>query len=59
MYEAQAEEALAAENVVEGIILINSIRVLALFDFGASHSFIDRLFAELHGIELVPTLPPG
>nr|CAD1823326.1 unnamed protein product [Ananas comosus var. bracteatus] len=59
MYAAQTEEAAAAENVVAGIILLYGIRVRALFDTGASHSFIDRLFAELHGIPLVSLLHPG
>nr|CAD1821801.1 unnamed protein product [Ananas comosus var. bracteatus] len=59
MYAAQTEEAAAAENVVAGIILLYGIRVRALFDTGASHSFIDRLFAELHGIPFVSLLHPG
>nr|CAD1842419.1 unnamed protein product [Ananas comosus var. bracteatus] len=59
MYMAQTEEAAAAENVVAGIILLNGIRVRALFDTGASHSFLDRLFAELHGIPLVSLLHLG
>nr|CAD1825884.1 unnamed protein product [Ananas comosus var. bracteatus] len=59
MYAAQTEEAAAAEDVVAGIILLGGIRVRALFDTGASHSFIDRLFAELHGIPLVPLLHTG
>nr|CAD1834482.1 unnamed protein product [Ananas comosus var. bracteatus] len=49
----------AAEDVVAGIILLNGIRVRALFDTGASHFFIDWLFAELHGIPLVSLLHPG
>nr|CAD1829473.1 unnamed protein product [Ananas comosus var. bracteatus] len=59
MYAAQTEEATAAENVVAGIILLHGIQVRALFDTGASHSFIDRLFAELHDIPLVSLLHPG
>nr|CAD1834977.1 unnamed protein product [Ananas comosus var. bracteatus] len=59
MYAAQTEEAAAAEDVIAGIILLDGIRVRALFDTGASHSFIDRLFAELHGILLVSLLHPG
>nr|CAD1838552.1 unnamed protein product [Ananas comosus var. bracteatus] len=43
---------------VAGIILLYGIRVRALFDTGASHSFIDRLFTELHGIPLVSLLHP-
>lgn len=58
MYAAQTEEAAAAEKVVTSIIVINDIRVRELFDTSLSHSFIYRLFAELHGIELVPTLHP-
>ncbi len=48
-----------AENVLAGIILINAIRGRALFETGASHSFIGCLFTELHGIKIVPTLHPG
>ncbi len=59
MYAAQAEDASAAEDVIVGIILINSIQVRALFDTGASFLFIDRLFAEFHGIKILPTLHPG
>nr|CAD1840548.1 unnamed protein product [Ananas comosus var. bracteatus] len=59
MYAAQTEEAAAAEDVVAGIILLDGIRVRALFDTGASHLFIDRLFAVLHGIPLVSLLYPG
>nr|CAD1821743.1 unnamed protein product [Ananas comosus var. bracteatus] len=59
MYAAQTEEAAAAENVVAGIILLYGIRARALFDTGASHSFIDRLFAELHGIPFASLLHPG
>nr|CAD1835013.1 unnamed protein product [Ananas comosus var. bracteatus] len=59
MYAAQTEEAAAAENVVAGIILLYGIQVRVLFDTGASHSFIDGLFAELHGIPLTSLLHPG
>nr|CAD1832745.1 unnamed protein product [Ananas comosus var. bracteatus] len=59
LYAAQTEEAAAAEDVVAGIILLDGIRVRALFDTGASHSFIDWVFAELHGIPLVPLLHTG
>nr|CAD1837570.1 unnamed protein product [Ananas comosus var. bracteatus] len=45
MYAAQTEEAAAAEEVVAGIIMLYDVRVRALFDTGASHSFIDRQFA--------------
>nr|CAD1844154.1 unnamed protein product [Ananas comosus var. bracteatus] len=59
MYAAQTEEAAVAEDVVVGFILLNGIRVRTLFDTGASHSFIYRLFAELRGISLVTLLHPG
>nr|CAD1821723.1 unnamed protein product [Ananas comosus var. bracteatus] len=59
MYAAQTEEAAAAEDVIAGIILLDGIRVRALFDTGASHSFIDRLFVELHGIPFIFLLHPG
>nr|CAD1839588.1 unnamed protein product [Ananas comosus var. bracteatus] len=59
MYAAQTEEAAAAKDVVAGIILLDGIRVRALFDTAASHSFIDRLFAELHGIPLIFLLHTG
>nr|CAD1837632.1 unnamed protein product [Ananas comosus var. bracteatus] len=59
LYAAQTEEAAAAEDVVAGIILLDGIRIRALFDTGASHSFIDWLFTELHGIPLVSLLHPG
>nr|CAD1829905.1 unnamed protein product [Ananas comosus var. bracteatus] len=59
LYAAQTEEAAAAEDVVAGIILLDSIRVRALCDTGASHSFIDRLFTELHGIPMFSLLHPG
>nr|CAD1817110.1 unnamed protein product [Ananas comosus var. bracteatus] len=52
MYAAQTEGAAAAQEVVAGIIMLYDIRVRALFDTGASHSFIDRQFAELHSIQL-------
>lgn len=48
-----------AEEVAAGIILINGINARALFNTSASYSFIDRLFAELHSIELIPTLHSG
>ncbi|XP_020080802.1 uncharacterized protein LOC109704476 [Ananas comosus] len=38
-------------NVVAGIILVKGVRARALFDTGASHSFISRSFAQAHDIE--------
>ncbi|XP_020081596.1 uncharacterized protein LOC109705274 [Ananas comosus] len=38
-------------NVVAGIILVKDVRARALFDTGASHSFISRSFAQAHDIE--------
>ncbi|XP_020080936.1 uncharacterized protein LOC109704590, partial [Ananas comosus] len=56
MYAAQVqeEELIEAEerNVVAGMVLVNGVRARALFDTGASHSFINRSFAQVHDIEI-------
>nr|CAD1825739.1 unnamed protein product [Ananas comosus var. bracteatus] len=39
-------------DVMVGMVLVNRIRTRALFDTGASHSFISRPFAEMHSIEV-------
>ncbi|XP_020081579.1 UBA domain-containing protein mud1-like [Ananas comosus] len=54
VFAAQAEEPAEAEegNVVAGMVLVNGIRFRAMFDTGATHSFISRSFAEMRGIEV-------
>jgi len=42
------EEASEDEQVLVGMVSINSINTQALFDFGASHSFMSRRFAIEH-----------
>jgi hypothetical protein len=37
-------------DVVYGMFLINSIPASVLFDYGASHSFVTKLFVEKHNI---------
>ncbi|XP_020097138.1 uncharacterized protein LOC109716218 [Ananas comosus] len=51
VFAAQAEEPTKAEerNVVVGMVLVSS---RAMFDIGATHLFISRPFAEMHGIEV-------
>nr|CAD1826060.1 unnamed protein product [Ananas comosus var. bracteatus] len=46
----------AADRVVADIILISGIRTHTLFDTGTSHSFVNRAFASLYGLELGPLL---
>ncbi|XP_020082042.1 uncharacterized protein LOC109705703 [Ananas comosus] len=54
VFATQVEEQSAVpEDVVAGIILINGIRARALFETGASHSFIGASFAKTHGMEIV------
>lgn len=40
------------DDVVAGIVLINGTRSRALFDTGASNSFINMSFAKTHSIEI-------
>lgn len=47
---------MTADCLLEGIILISSIRVHALFDTCASHSFASQAYASLHGLEIGPLL---
>ncbi len=42
-----------ADDVVAGIISINNVRRRALFDTGASYSFISRSFATTHGLDVL------
>ncbi len=50
------EEEPAANDVVAGIISINSIQCKALFDTSASHSFISRSFAMTHGLKVLKSM---
>ena len=52
--QAQAEEPALAEepDVVAGMVLINGVRSRAMFDTGATHSFISRAFARMHDIPI-------
>nr|CAD1835029.1 unnamed protein product [Ananas comosus var. bracteatus] len=52
VYAAQVEEPAVADDVVAGIILVHSTRARALFDTGASNSFISKSFAKAHDIEI-------
>nr|CAD1827475.1 unnamed protein product [Ananas comosus var. bracteatus] len=53
VFATQVEEPAVPDDVVAGIISINGTRASALFDTGASHSFIDASFAKTHGIEII------
>nr|CAD1827328.1 unnamed protein product [Ananas comosus var. bracteatus] len=52
VYAAQVEEPAVADDVVAGIILVHNTRARALFDTGASNSFISKSFAKAHDIEI-------
>src|SRR6266540_3193797 len=52
------KEAQAANDVVLGEFLVNSILATVLFDSGASHSFISAKFAAKHKIPMVPLRKP-
>ncbi|XP_020102373.1 uncharacterized protein LOC109719935 [Ananas comosus] len=52
VFAAQAEEPAVVDDVVAGIVLIYGTRSRALFDTGASHSFISSSFAKMHDIEI-------
>lgn len=58
MYEVQAKDGSTTKDVISDIIIINNIRVGALLDINASHSFTNWLFAEWYGIRIIPTLHP-
>nr|CAD1830101.1 unnamed protein product [Ananas comosus var. bracteatus] len=47
----EVEEPVVVDDVIAGIVLIKGIISRALFDTGASHSFISRSFTSTHGIE--------
>nr|CAD1825880.1 unnamed protein product [Ananas comosus var. bracteatus] len=52
VFAAQVEQPAVADDVVAGIVLINGTRTRALFDTGASNSFINVSFAKAHDIEI-------
>ena len=52
------EEARESPRMVMGTLLINSVPATALFDSGASHSFMSQSFAQLHGIAMKPLATP-
>nr|CAD1818448.1 unnamed protein product [Ananas comosus var. bracteatus] len=52
VFAAQVEEPAVANDVVAGIVLISGTRTRALFDTGASNSFISMSFAKAHDIEI-------
>ncbi|XP_020099005.1 uncharacterized protein LOC109717570 [Ananas comosus] len=52
VFAAQAEDPAVVDDVVAGIVLLYGIRSCALFDTGASHSFISSSFARTHDIEI-------
>nr|CAD1829420.1 unnamed protein product [Ananas comosus var. bracteatus] len=58
LYAAQAEDPAVPTDVVTGIILIKGIRARALFDTGASNSFIGMSFAKSHEIEMSDSPDP-
>jgi hypothetical protein len=49
-----AESVLEDADIVYGMFLVNSIPASALFDSGASHSFITESFVEKHNIPKYP-----
>jgi hypothetical protein len=48
------EEAQEATDVVLGMFLVNSVSVRVLFDSGASHSFVTKLFVDKSGLQPTP-----
>ena len=52
MIHISAEEASEDEQVLVGMVFINSINTRALFDSGASHSFMSRRFAIEHQLSI-------
>lgn len=52
VFAAEVEGLVVVDDVVAGIVCINGIRSRALFDTGASHSFISQSFASMHGMEV-------
>nr|CAD1829299.1 unnamed protein product [Ananas comosus var. bracteatus] len=52
VFAAQAEDPAVVDDVVAGIVLLYGTRSRALFDTGASHSFISSSFAKTYNIEI-------
>jgi hypothetical protein len=48
------EEAQEATDVVLGMFLVNSVPARVLFDSGASHSFVTKLFVDKSGLHTTP-----
>jgi hypothetical protein len=46
MNHVAVEEALAAPDVIIGVILVNDNNAIMLFDSGASHSFVAASFVQ-------------
>ena len=49
-FNLTTEEAEASEEMVAGTILVHSIPVISLFDYGASHCYISISFVTMHSI---------
>jgi hypothetical protein len=46
------EDAQAAPDIIIGMILVNKNNVIVLFDYGASHSFVDANFVQKYNLPL-------
>ncbi|CAA0816886.1 Unknown protein, partial [Striga hermonthica] len=53
--QAQAEE---NPGTMSGMIILNDIHIFALFDTGASHSFVSKRCIEAIGVQLLDTVDP-
>ena len=49
-FNLTTEEVEASEEVVAGTILVHSVSVILLFDFGASHCYISTSFVMMHSV---------
>jgi len=58
VYAITQEEAEASKNVISGTILINGEKAYALFDTGATHSFVSERYRCLNKIEVMPLETP-
>nr|CAD1818591.1 unnamed protein product [Ananas comosus var. bracteatus] len=58
VYATQVEEPAVPSDVVAGFILIKGTRARALFDTGASNSFISISFAKSHEVEMSDSPDP-
>jgi hypothetical protein len=52
MNHVAVEEALAAPDVIIGVILVNDNNAIMLFDSGASHSFVAASFVQKYNFPL-------